>query len=224
MQNPSIVVTPKPSDGYPMTLQVVDKPVPEPKDDEVLLDMQKVGICGSDVHYWTHGRIGDFVVDNEMILGHEAAAKVIKLGKDVTNLKVGDRVAIEPGYPTVNDDYPKTGRYNLSPVFFCATPPDDGCLSRFYTHKAAFCYKLPDNMSYEEGAFCEPLSVGIHACRRGNVTLGCDVLILGAGPIGLVNVLVAKSMGAANIVVVDINEERLKLAKKIGASGTYVSV
>ena len=222
MSNPSIVVTPIPeeSTGYPCTLQVIDKPIPEISDDEVLLDMQKVGICGSDVHYWTHGRIGDFIVENEMILGHEAAAKVIKIGSKVTNLKVGDRVAIEPGYPLENDNFSKTGRYNLSPVFFCATPPDDGCLSRFYKHKAAFCYKLPDNLSYEEGALIEPLSVGIHACKRGDVSLGKNVLIMGAGTIGLVNLLVAKAMGAAKIVVVDVNQDRLKMAEEMGAFAT----
>ena len=221
-KNLSVIVDPVPSENYPTTFKVESTPIPDINDDEVLISMQKVGICGSDVHYWTHGKIGDFVVKKPMILGHEAAGKIEKVGKNVTHLKIGDRVAIEPGYPVENDEFSKTGRYNLSPVFFCATPPDDGCLSNFYKHKADYCYKLPDNMTYEEGAFCEPLSVGIHACRRGNVTLGCDVLILGAGPIGLVNVLVAKSMGAANIVVVDINEDRLKLAEKIGANGVYV--
>jgi len=224
MKNPAVVVTPgKPQGEFPTTLAVIDTPVPEIGDDDVLISMQQVGICGSDVHYWTHGAIGDFVVEKPMILGHEAAGKIVSCGKNVTHLKAGDRVCIEPGYPTVQDDFAKTGRYNLSPVFFCATPPDDGCLSRFYKHKGAFCYKLPENMSYEEGAFIEPLSVGIHSCRRGGVSLGKNVLIMGAGPIGLVNLLVAKSMGASKVVVVDLNESRLKLATDIGATGTIVS-
>lgn len=125
---------------------------------QVLLEMGSVGICGSDVHYWTWGRIGDFIVKEPMILGHEASGKVVKVGKNVTNLKLGDRVAIEPGYPLVEDEYYKTGRYNLSDVFFCATPPDDGCLMKYYAHRATWCHKIPDNMTYEEAAFIEPLS------------------------------------------------------------------
>ncbi|XP_078730866.1 sorbitol dehydrogenase-like isoform X2 [Lampetra fluviatilis] len=113
-----------------------------------------------------------------------------------------DRVAIEPGVPRENDEFCKNGRYNLSPsIFFCATPPDHGSLCRYYTHSGSFCYKLPDNMSYEEGALIEPLSVGIHACRRAGVSLGSYVFICGAGPIGLVCLLVAKAMGAAKVVI-----------------------
>lgn len=222
MQNPSVVVDPIPSENFPTTLQIVDRPISTINDDEVLLDMQRVGICGSDVHYWTHGKIGDFVVNQPMILGHEAAGKVIQVGKNVTHLQVGDRVSIEPGYPLVNDNHTKTGRYNLSSVFFCATPPDDGCLQRFYKHRADFCYKLPENMTYEQGALIEPLSVGIHACRRGKVELGKNVLIMGAGTIGLVNLLVAKAMGAAKIVVCDINQDRLNIALEMGATAVHV--
>uniref|UniRef100_A0A8C0GG09 Sorbitol dehydrogenase n=1 Tax=Chelonoidis abingdonii TaxID=106734 RepID=A0A8C0GG09_CHEAB len=140
--------------------------------------MHSVGICGSDVHYWQHGRIGDFIVKKPMVLGHEASGTVIKVGSSVTHLKPGDRVAIEPGAPRDIDEFCKIGRYNLSPtIFFCATPPDDGNLCRYYAHSASFCYKLPDNITFEEGALIEPLSVGIHACRRGGVTLGSKVLI-----------------------------------------------
>uniref|UniRef100_A0A8C0GDL8 Sorbitol dehydrogenase n=1 Tax=Chelonoidis abingdonii TaxID=106734 RepID=A0A8C0GDL8_CHEAB len=146
--------------------------------------MHSVGICGSDVHYWQHGRIGDFIVKKPMVLGHEASGTVIKVGSSVTHLKPGDRVAIEPGAPRDIDEFCKIGRYNLSPtIFFCATPPDDGNLCRYYAHSASFCYKLPDNITFEEGALIEPLSVGIHACRRGGVTLGSKVLICGAGPL-----------------------------------------
>ncbi|CAI7935354.1 sorbitol dehydrogenase, partial [Podarcis lilfordi] len=129
-----------------------------------------------------------------------------------------DRVAIEPGVPRETDEFCKTGRYNLSPsIFFCATPPDDGNLCRYYKHDANFCYKLPDNVTYEEGALIEPLSVGIHACRRAGVTLGSKVLICGAGPIGLVSLLIAKAMGAAQVVITDLSAPRLEKAKEIGA-------
>lgn len=180
--------------------------------------MHSVGICGSDVHYWQHGKIGDFVVNEPMVLGHEAAGRVVKVGSAVSHLKVGDRVAIEPGVPREMDEFFKNGRYNLSPtIFFCATPPDDGNLCRFYKHNANFCYKLPDNVTFEEGALIEPLSVGIHACRRAGVTLGSTVLICGAGPIGLVCLLVAKAMGASKVIITDLSPGRLAMAKELGA-------
>nr|XP_023650806.1 sorbitol dehydrogenase [Paramormyrops kingsleyae] len=199
-------------------LRLEQRPIPEPGPNEVLLQMHSVGICGSDVHFWQHGRIGDYVVKNPMVLGHEASGRVVKVGSEVKHLKPGDRVAIEPGVPREVDEFFKTGHYNLSPsVFFCATPPDDGSLCRYYKHSASFCYKLPDNVTFEEGALVEPLSVGIHACRRGGVTLGSTVLICGAGPIGLVSLLAAKAMGAAQVVISDLSEKRLEMAKELGA-------
>nr|XP_033776044.1 sorbitol dehydrogenase isoform X3 [Geotrypetes seraphini] len=133
----------------------------------------------------------------------------------------GDRVAVEPGVPREIDEFCKIGRYNLSPtIFFCATPPDDGNLCRYYTHNANFCYKLPDNVSFEEGALVEPLSVGIHACGRAGVTLGSKVFICGAGPIGLVSLLVAKMMGASQVVISDLSTSRLEKAKELGADFT----
>ncbi|XP_078451208.1 sorbitol dehydrogenase-like [Lampetra fluviatilis] len=199
-------------------LRLVNREMPVPGPNEVLLKMHSVGICGSDVHYWQHGRIGDFVLREPMVLGHEAAGTVCAVGASVTHLVPGDRVAIEPGVPRENDEFCKNGRYNLSPsIFFCATPPDHGSLCRYYTHSASFCYKLPDNVSYEEGALIEPLSVGIHACRRAGVSLGSYVFICGAGPIGLVCLLVAKAMGAAKVVITDLSSERLAKARELGA-------
>ncbi|KAM9714743.1 sorbitol dehydrogenase isoform 1-T1 [Dama dama] len=249
----------------PGDLRLENYPIPEPGPNEVLLKMHSVGICGSDVHYWQHGRIGDFVVKKPMVLGHEASGTVVKVGSLVRHLQPGegnwnrqlikivlraaeentgcdqcillsrtlaqlrkrqliqhpktsDRVAIEPGAPRETDEFCKIGRYNLSPtIFFCATPPDDGNLCRFYKHNANFCYKLPDNVTFEEGALIEPLSVGIHACRRAGVTLGNKVFVCGAGPIGLVSLLAAKAMGAAQVVVTDLSASRLSKAKEVGA-------
>jgi L-iditol 2-dehydrogenase len=196
-------------------------PVNEPKDGEVLLEMQSVGICGSDVHYWKRGCIGDFVVRAPMVLGHESSGKVIKVGPNVKDLKAGDRVTIEPGVPCRRCDFCKGGRYNLcADIVFLATPPVHGSLARYHTHAADFCFKLPDHVSYEEGAFCEPLSVGVHACRRAGVTIGAKVFITGAGPIGLVSMLAAKAMGADTIIMTDISQSRLDFAKQLGA--TYV--
>ncbi|KAB7503440.1 Sorbitol dehydrogenase [Armadillidium nasatum] len=180
--------------------------------------MAHVGICGSDVSYLTKGRIGDFIVKAPMIIGHESAGIVAKCGSAVKNLKPGDRVAIEPGVPCRYCEFCKSGRYNLCPdVVFLATPPVHGNLMRYYKHAADFCFKLPDHVSTEEGAMLEPLSVAVHACNRANISLGCKVLVCGAGPIGLVSLLTAKAMGATNVVVTDVVEEKLKVAKELGA-------
>ncbi|XP_062926541.1 sorbitol dehydrogenase-like isoform X1 [Mobula hypostoma] len=205
----------------PGDLRMEKLPVPEPGLNEVQLQMNAVGICRSDVHYWQHGRLGSFYMKNPMVLGHEGAGTVTKLGPGVNHLQVGDRVAIEPAYPLNNDEFCKFGRYNLSPTMFCsATPPYHGQLSQYYVHNANYCFKLPDSVSSEEGAFIEPLSVAIHACRRARVKMGSKILICGAGPIGLLNLLVAKSMGAAQVVICDLSTGRLEKAKEVGADFT----
>ena len=205
-------------------LRLEQTPIEEPDQDEVLVEMGCVGICGSDVHYLVNGRIGDFVVREPMIIGHESSGTVCKLGKNVKNLKIGDRVAIEPGVPCRTCTFCKEGRYNLcKDIVFCATPPVHGSLRRFYKHAADFCFKLPDHMTLEEGALLEPLSVGVHACKRANIGIGSRVLILGAGPIGLVTLLVAKAMGASKIVITDLLQSRLDVAKTLGADDTFLA-
>ncbi|GCC37241.1 sorbitol dehydrogenase-like isoform X1 [Chiloscyllium punctatum] len=207
----------------PGDLRLEKRPIPEPGFNEVLLKMNAVGICATDVHYWQQGKLGDAVIKKPMVLGHEGSGTVVKVGSGVQHLKTGDRVAIEPAYPLLNDDFCKSGRYNLSPkMFCCATPPYDGHLSQYYAHNANYCFKLPECVSSEEGAFIEPLSVAIHACHRGRVKLGSKILICGAGPIGLLNLLVAKAMGAAQVVVCDLSSTRLEKAKEVGADFTIV--
>ena len=207
-------------------LRVEEVAVPSaPAPDEVQIRINRVGICGSDVHYWQHGRIGDFVVEKPMILGHECAGTVVEIGENVTNLQIGDRVCIEPGVPrlstAVSRFYMKRGRYNLCPdIFFFATPPDHGVFCNLINHPADYCFKLPENVSLEEGAMIEPLSTGIFAARVAPVSLGDTVCITGAGPIGLMNLLACKAAGAANIVISDRVPERLEVAKAIGATQT----
>ncbi|VDI63225.1 L-iditol 2-dehydrogenase [Mytilus galloprovincialis] len=204
-------------------LRLEDRGIPEPGPGEVQISMQKVGICGSDVKYWTAGAIGDFIVKGPILLGHEASGIVTKLGPNVKNLKVGDRVAMDPHITCRSCEFCKAGRYNMCPdLFFLATPPDSGALARFHVHAADFVFKLPDNVSFEEGACVEPLSVGLNACRRVGVTMGNHVLITGAGPIGLCSLLVAKAYGAAAICITDIDAKRLEFAKSLGASHTYL--
>ena len=199
-------------------LRVDDIPIPAPAPHEVLLAIRSVGICGSDIHYWEHGRIGSFVVEAPLVLGHESAGVVEELGPDVTHLSPGDQVAIEPGVPCRVCRFCKSGRYNLCPdVQFLATPPVNGSMARYMTHAADFCYKLPRHVSLDEGAMLEPLSVGIHACRRGGVEIGHRVLITGAGPIGLSTLLAAKAAGASQVAMSDLRVDRLNRAAELGA-------
>lgn len=202
-------------------LRLEERPIPEPTSDQVQISVQSVGICGSDVHYWKNGAIGHFVLKAPMMLGHESSGVVTKVGANVTHLKPGDRIAIEPGVPCRRCEFCKIGRYNLcADIEFLATPPYDGDLARFHTHDASFCYKIPDNVSFDEAAMLEPLSVAVHACRRAGVTIGHQVFVCGAGPIGLLCMLTARAMGASSICVSDISENRLEVAKKLGASST----
>ncbi|CAM9437374.1 unnamed protein product [Ectocarpus sp. 12 AP-2014] len=195
----------------------VDKPL-GPND--VRVRVGAVGICGSDVHYLKHMRCADFVVKQPMVIGHEAAGVVAEVGSAVRGLACGDPVALEPGVPCRLCEHCKTGSYNLcEKMEFHATPPVHGSLARFVTHPSDFCYKLPDGMSLEEGAMCEPVSVGVHACRRAGIAAspGQKVAVLGAGPIGLLSMMVARAFGAAVVVVTDVSDERLKVAKELGA-------
>ena len=211
MKNPSAVLV---AVG---DLRIEDRPTPRPGPGDVVIGVRSVGICGSDIHYWEHGRIGDFVVESPLVLGHEAAGVVEDVAADVTDLKPGDRVAIEPGVPCRRCAHCKSGRYNLcGDVRFMATPPIDGALARYVVHPADFCYRLPDHVSLDGGAMLEPLSVGVHACRRGGVRPGSRVLVMGAGPVGLACLLAARAAGAAAVGVADLRQDRLDVAEALG--------
>jgi D-xylulose reductase len=209
----------------PGSVKFEDRPIPKitsPYD--VLVNVRWTGICGSDVHYWQHGAIGDFIVKAPMVLGHESSGVVEEVGDKVTTVKVGDQVAMEPGIPCRRCPRCKEGKYNLCvEMAFAATPPIDGTLAKYYTLPEDFCYVLPKGMTMEEGALMEPLSVGVHITKQASVKPGDSVVVFGAGPVGLLCAAVAKAYGANKIIVVDINEERLQFAKKYAATGTYVS-
>ncbi|CAM3928628.1 NAD(P)-dependent alcohol dehydrogenase [Lederbergia lenta] len=204
----------------PKSIEIKEIPIPEPKNNEALLKVHCIGICGSDVHYYEHGRIGRYVVEKPIILGHEVSGTVVKVGKDVKNLNVGDRVAVEPGIPCGDCDYCRSGRYNLcADVEFMATPPFDGAWSEYVTVKSDFLFKLPDHVSFEEGALIEPLSVGFHAMRRGKVGPGDTLLVTGLGPIGLLTIEAAKMFGISEIYGSDVVAFRRDLALEMGAKG-----
>lgn len=208
----------------PGELVVEERPVPEPGWGQVLVRILAVGVCGSDTHYYEHGRIGDFVVDKPLVLGHEPSGRIVAVGPGVDPGRVGERVSLEPGIPEPFSDESLAGRYNLDPaVQFFATPPVDGVFSEYAVHPAAFCHPVPEEVSDEAAALLEPLSVGIAAVRAGQVKLGSRVLVTGAGPIGLLAAACAERAGATDVVVTDVREERLQLALRYGATEVFTS-
>jgi L-iditol 2-dehydrogenase len=203
----------------PSEIVVEERPVPTPGPREVLVEIAAVGVCGSDVHYYEHGRIGPHVVRAPLVLGHESAGRVVELGGEVTRHAVGDRVTLEPGVPCGRCRECRAGRYNLCPdVVFFATPPIDGAFANYVAIHEDFAFALPDSLSDEAGALMEPLSVGIWACRKGGVTAGDRVLVTGAGPIGLLAMQVALAFGATQVEISDMSEPRLELARRTGAT------
>lgn len=179
---------------------------------DVKIKIHTVGICGSDVHYFKHGRIGPFVVEEPMVLGHEASGTVTEVGADVTHLKVGDRVCMEPGVPQFDSPATMRGLYNLDPaVRFWATPPIHGCLTPFVVHPAAFTFKLPENVTFAEGAIVEPLSIGLQAAKKAAIKPGDLAVVIGAGTIGAMNALAALAGGASRVILADLVPEKLAL-------------
>lgn len=185
---------------------------------DVRISLRTVGVCGSDIHYYTHGAIGPFVVRAPMILGHEAAGVIVETGSEVRELKPGDRVCMEPGIPNPTSRASRLGKYNIDPsVRFWATPPVHGVLRPTVVHPADFTFKLPDNVSFAEAAMVEPLAVGVHSATKAQVQPGDLAVVIGAGPIGLVTALAALAAGCARLIISDIDDAKLALARKLGA-------
>ncbi|MCY0874941.1 MAG: NAD(P)-dependent alcohol dehydrogenase [Firmicutes bacterium] len=194
-----------------------------PSQGQVRVRVKAVGVCGSDVHYFAHGRIGHFVVEQPMILGHEAAGIVEAVGEGVTHLQVGDVVALEPGVPCARCEACKAGRYNLCPdVRFFATPPIDGAIAETVLHPASFTYRVPDGMTADTACLAEPVSVAIQAIRKAGDLLGQRVLVIGAGPIGTLTGIVAQAAGAT-ATIVDVSERRLAQAHGLGLAAVTPS-
>ncbi|KAL8247992.1 hypothetical protein R6Q59_009208 [Mikania micrantha] len=191
--------------------------------DDVKVQIKALGICGSDVHHFKNLRVANFIVKKPMVIGHECAGIIKDIGSNVKSLAIGDRVALEPGISCQTCNLCKNGTYNLcKKMKFFGSPPTNGSLANQVVHPANLVFKLPDNVSLEEGAMCEPLSVGVHACRRAGVNPDTKVLIFGAGPIGLVTMLAARAFGAPRVVIADVDCNRLSIAKELGADGTIL--
>jgi len=202
-------------------LAVEERPDPLPGPHEVLIRVASVGVCGSDIHYFEHGRIGRFTVDAPLVLGHEASGQVVGLGPAVSRLTLGQRVSLEPGIPDFTCSQCLAGRYNLcTGMRFFATPPIDGAFAELVTIHELFAHPVPDQLSDDASALLEPLSVGLWACRRGEVTAGSRVLVTGAGPVGLVTAQCALALGASEVTVTDVNRHRLQLAGELGVTTT----
>lgn len=200
-------------------LRIEHRPTPAPGPGDVLVKVTRVGVCGSDVHYYTHGRIGDFVVKDPMILGHESAGIVADVGDGVTRFKPGDRVTVEPGYSCRHCFYCKSGHYNLCPdMTFMATPPIDGAFCEYVAWPQDFVFPIPDALSDDDGTMMEPLACGLWAVKRGGVKTGDCVAVFGSGPIGLLTIQAAKIAGATTLIAVDIDDFRLRQAQALGAT------
>jgi len=196
-----------------------ERPVPMPAPDEVLIQVASVGVCGSDVHYYREGRIGDFVVNAPLVLGHEVSGRIVAVGASVSQDRIGQRVAIEPQRPCRVCAQCSAGRYNLCPKMeFYATPPVDGAFCEYVTIQYPFAHVVPDSVSDDEAALLEPLSVGIWASRKAEIVPGSRVLIAGAGPIGVITAQAARAFGATEIIVSDPVAERREMARRFGAT------
>jgi D-xylulose reductase len=197
-----------------LSLRDIDLPTTLGPDD-VKIKLHTVGVCGSDVHYYTHGGIGSYIVKSPMVLGHEASGTVIEIGANVRSLVVGDRVCMEPGIPNFRSKATRLGVYNVDPeVTFWATPPVHGCLTGSVVHPAAFTFKLPGNVTFEEGAMVEPFAVGMQAATRARIKPGDVAVVLGTGPIGIVVALAALAGGCSKVLVSDVHQPKLDIASR----------
>lgn len=187
--------------------------------DQVLVRIESVGVCGSDVHYFREGRIGDFVVEAPLILGHEASGVIVAVGSAVAPARIGERVAIEPQRACRLCPQCKRGRYNLCVnIEFYATPPIDGAFAEYAAIQADYAFRIPDGMSLDAAALCEPLSVGVWSNQKAGTAPGSRILIAGAGPIGIVAAQVARAFGASEVIVTDPVAERRATVLRFGAS------
>jgi L-iditol 2-dehydrogenase len=194
------------------------RPIPKPKDNEVLVKLDYVGICGSDMHFYENGRIGALIVKPPFVLGHEPGGVIVETGADVKHLKPGDKVALEPGKTCGHCEFCRQGKYNLCPdVIFFATPPVDGVFQEYVAHEADLCFKLPDSMDTLEGALIEPLAVGFHAANQGGAHAGQTAVVFGSGCIGLVSTMALKAEGVSKVYQIDLIQKRLDKALELGA-------
>ncbi|HHU53861.1 MAG TPA: NAD(P)-dependent alcohol dehydrogenase [Clostridiaceae bacterium] len=206
-------------------LEWVERDIPQPAEGELQIKLEYVGICGSDLHFYEEGRLGNWELNGPLALGHEPAGEVTAIGKGVKGFEIGDKVSIEPAVPCGTCPDCRKGHYNLcSSIQMLAIPNEkDGVFAEYCVHEASMCFKLPEGVDTLEGAMIEPLTVGMHACALSNPTVGDNAIILGSGCIGLVTLLTLKARGVSEIYVTDIMPARLEKAKELGATRVFDS-
>ncbi len=203
-------------------VRVEDGPVPQPGPDEVLLKIATVGTCGSDVHYYLEGGIGDQIVTDPITMGHEFSAWIAGLGEGVEDLEIGQLVSVEPAIPCGVCEYCQHGHPNLCPdVRFCGTPPIDGVFAEYAVMPAENCFLLPEGFSPEEGALLEPLGIGIHTVDLSHLKVGETVAVLGAGPVGLLTAAVARVAGAGAVYMTEPQADRRAFALEYCADAVF---
>jgi L-iditol 2-dehydrogenase len=206
----------------PGDFRLDELPVPVPGPGEVLLQVLSVGVCGSGVHYFLDGGIGEDKVTEPFVIGHEFSARVVGLGPGVSEPAVGTRVAVEPAISCGHCELCEEGHPNLCEnILFCSTPPTEGSLREYMTHPAELCFPLPDSIGDGEGAVLEPIGIALHAVRMAKLRPGDTIAILGSGPIGLLCLQVAMMSGARAAYVTDVVPGRLEMAKKFGATAVF---
>lgn len=204
------------------SIELQERPVPTPAPDEVLIEVAAVGVCGSDVHFYEDARLGDWVVTEPLVLGHEAAGRIVAVGTEVAPERIGQRVSIEPQQPSPTSVESMRGEYNLDPdMRFYAVPGVDGAFQEYVTIQSHFAYEVPDSVSDDAAALMEPLSVAIATARKAEIAPGTRIYITGAGPIGLITAQVARAFGAREVVVADVNAERRDIAMQYGATHAH---
>ena len=197
-------------------------PVPVPGPGQVLLRVRAVGICGSDLHYYREGGTGEATITEPLILGHEFAAEVAKLGPGVEDLAVGQMVAVDPADPCHKCEFCIEGNSNLCPqVVFRGTVGVDGAMREYLAYPAELCFPLPDEMTFADGVVLEPLGIGVHAVDLGKQKTAATVAVLGCGPVGLMTMQVARVAGASRIFATEVLDYRLEAAKQAGATDVY---
>lgn len=205
-------------------VSIEQRPIPTPGPGEVLIRIRTAGVCGSDLHYYAEGKIGDIPVQTPFVLGHEIAGTVVALGADVQGLREGQLVAVEPGIPCGKCEMCRSGHYNLCPEMrFLATPPYDGAFSEYLAYPAEWVFALPEGMNATQGALIEPLAVGMHAAQLAEASVGQSAFIFGCGCIGLVTLLALRSRGVTEIYMCDVIEKRMQKALELGATAVFDS-
>ncbi len=199
-------------------LSILEMEYPKPDEDQVVIKIMANGICGSDIHFYKDGRLGNFIVTDPYVPGHEASGVVVEIGSRVRDIQIGDPVVIEPGIPCGRCNYCRRGRYNLcKEVVFLSAPPIDGTFCDYLSIRSDSIHKIPKTLSFEQAALAEPVAVAVHAVNRARLNSGATAVIVGAGPIGLLTLQAFKCMGGSKVICIDRLNKRLEIAKELGA-------